>query len=107
MPIPDRYGEGMSKYLGCVVRQARLYLFYSSATFTFLPYCTYCLVLFYGAQVTRLIIPTIPTIPAIPTIPTIPTTLTTLTTSTILTTLTTSTILTTLTTLTIHTAAHS
>ena len=45
-----RYGEGMSKYLSCVVRQARLYFFYSSATFTFLPYCTYCLVLFYGAQ---------------------------------------------------------
>lgn len=45
-----RYANGMRKYLGCCVRQAKLYFFYSSATFTFLPYCTYCLVLFYGAQ---------------------------------------------------------
>lgn len=34
-------------------RTAAAYFFYSSLTFTFLPYCTYCLVLFYGAQLTR------------------------------------------------------
>lgn len=45
-----RYADGMSTYLQCVKRQAKLYFFYSSATFTFLPYSTYCLVLFYGAQ---------------------------------------------------------
>ena len=28
--------------------QARLYYVYSSMTFTFLPYCAYCLVLYYG-----------------------------------------------------------
>ena len=34
-----RYADGMSKYLGCIMRQSKLYFFYSSATFTFLPYC--------------------------------------------------------------------
>ena len=33
-----------------VVRQARLYFFFSSLTFTFLPYLTYCLILFFAAQ---------------------------------------------------------
>jgi len=48
-----RYQRGIGKYLLCQWRVARLYFFYSSLTFTFLPYCTYCIVLFYGAQLTQ------------------------------------------------------
>lgn len=45
-----RYGDGLQKYLGTVVRQAQLYFCYSSLTFTFLPYLTYCLILLFAAQ---------------------------------------------------------
>ena len=45
-----RYASGMQKYVGTVFRQARLYFFFSSLTFTFLPYLTYCLILFFAAQ---------------------------------------------------------
>eukprot|EP00900_Chrysochromulina_parva_P009996 jgi/Chrpa1/18999/Chrysochromulina_OHIO_Genome00006674-RA len=44
------YSDGLTKYVGTVVRSARLYFFYSSLTFTFLPYLTYCLILFFAAQ---------------------------------------------------------
>ena len=44
------YADGLTKYVGTVVRQAHLYFFYSSLTFTFLPYLTYCLILFFAAQ---------------------------------------------------------
>ena len=43
----------MRHYQDCVNRTARVYYVYSSTTFTFLPYCAYCLVLYYGAQLTR------------------------------------------------------
>lgn len=43
----------MSKFVAAKWRTAAAYFFYSSLTFTFLPYCTYCLVLYYGAQLTR------------------------------------------------------
>ena len=45
-----RYSDSMSSYVTCVVRSSRLYFVYSSLTFTFLPYLTYCLVLFFAAQ---------------------------------------------------------
>ena len=45
-----RYGEGMQKYVDMVWRQARLYYVYSSLSFTFLPYITYCIILFFAAQ---------------------------------------------------------
>ena len=35
------------------MRTARIYFLYSSLTYTFLPYATYCLVLYYGAQLTN------------------------------------------------------
>ena len=38
------------RYLRTVWRQAQLYFFYSSLTFTFLPYLTYCLILYFAAQ---------------------------------------------------------
>ena len=47
------YARGMAHYNECVVRTARLYYVYSSTTFTLLPYCAYCLVLYYGAQLTQ------------------------------------------------------
>jgi ATP-binding cassette subfamily B (MDR/TAP) protein 9 len=47
------YAKGMAHYNECVVRTARLYYVYSSTTFTLLPYCAYCLVLYYGAQLTQ------------------------------------------------------
>ena len=49
----DNYAKGMKEYLDCCVRTARVYYVYSSTTFTFLPYCAYCLVLYYGAQLTQ------------------------------------------------------
>ena len=49
----DNYGKGMAEYLDCCVRTAKVYYVYSSTTFTFLPYCAYCLVLYYGAQLTQ------------------------------------------------------
>ena len=48
-----RYAIGMDKYVKCCVRTARIYFLYSSLTYTFLPYATYCLVLYYGAQLTN------------------------------------------------------
>ena len=47
------YAKGMAHYNECVVRTAKLYYVYSSTTFTLLPYCAYCLVLYYGAQLTQ------------------------------------------------------
>ena len=46
----QRYEKGMTKYVDTAWRQARLYYFYSSITFTFLPYITYCIILFFAAQ---------------------------------------------------------
>jgi len=46
----DRYADAMSKYVHMCYRQARLYFFYSSLTYTFLPYCAYALVLFCASQ---------------------------------------------------------
>lgn len=45
-----RYEAGMSEYLSTIYRQAKVYYFYSSITFTFLPYLTYCIILFFAAQ---------------------------------------------------------
>jgi ATP-binding cassette subfamily B (MDR/TAP) protein 9 len=45
-----RYEDGMSEYLGTIYSQAKVYYFYSSITFTFLPYLTYCIILFFAAQ---------------------------------------------------------
>ena len=47
-----RYERGLADFLHTQWRQARVYFWYSSLTFTFLPYCTYCIVLYYGAQLT-------------------------------------------------------
>jgi ATP-binding cassette subfamily B (MDR/TAP) protein 9 len=48
--VRDAYGHAMLRYRALVYREAYAYFGYSSLTFTFLPYCCACLVLYYGAH---------------------------------------------------------
>ena len=48
--VSAAYGRDMARYRSLVYREAAAYFGYSALTFTFLPYCCACLVLYYGAQ---------------------------------------------------------
>ena len=46
----QRFTIGMDTYVDTVWRQCQVYFVYSSLSFTFLPYLTYCIILFFAAQ---------------------------------------------------------
>ena len=45
-----RFARAVKKLYRCAHEQAWYYYFYAASTYTFLPYCTSCLVLFYGGK---------------------------------------------------------
>ena len=45
-----RFARAVKKLYRCCHEQAFYYFFYAASTYTFLPYCTSCLVLYYGGQ---------------------------------------------------------
>jgi len=48
--MSERYSKYMSEYRALALKSAAAYFPYSALTFTFLPYCASCLVLYYGAK---------------------------------------------------------
>eukprot|EP00968_Pinguiococcus_pyrenoidosus_P022918 scaffold3469_cov246-Pinguiococcus_pyrenoidosus.AAC.6 len=46
----NRYRRSMYRYLALTHYQASAYALYAGLSFTFLPYCSYCLVLYYGGR---------------------------------------------------------
>ena len=49
----ERFGMELQEYYRLSIRKAIVYVFYASTTFTFLPYCTSCLVLYYGGKLVQ------------------------------------------------------